>query len=124
MKFLTVKGKIEEGTPLTDEQCLQRTNLIAYFHVAACNTYHGTYSERPCENLANAFVTGAIAEVANKQPEPEPEQLPAPEPVIDIAVHAAEILDRLAAIRAAAQEPPYLVDGVTDTNHQHTERTT
>jgi hypothetical protein len=118
MKFLTENGKIEEGTPLTDEQCLQRTNLIAYFHVAACNTYHGTYSERPCENLANAFVTGAIAEVANKQPEPE--QLPAPEPVIDIAVHAAEILDRLAAIRAAAQEPPYL----TDPNHQHTESTT
>jgi hypothetical protein len=63
MKFLTVKGKIEEGTPLTDEQVLQRTNLIEYFHETACEgAYHGTYGWRPCENLANAFVTGAIAE--------------------------------------------------------------
>src|ERR1035437_8155537 len=68
MKFLTEKGKIEEGTPLTDEQVSQRTNLIGYFHETACeNAYHGTYSARPCENLANAFVTGAIAEAANKQ---------------------------------------------------------
>lgn len=95
MKFLTEKGKIEEGTPLTDEQCAQRINLIRYFHETACEgAYHGTYSARPCENLANAFVTGAIAEVASKQPEPEP--VPGrerPEAVVDLAVHAAEIVE-------------------------------
>ena len=59
MKFLTAKGKIEDGTPLTDEQVNQRERLISYFHDQACdNGYHGTYSEKKCETLANAFVTG------------------------------------------------------------------
>ena len=90
MKFLTQKGKIEEGIPLTDDQVQQRSNLITYFHETACqNGYHGIYSEKKCETLANDFVTGAIDKAANLQPEPEP-QPAAPEPVA-VAVEKDEL---------------------------------
>ncbi len=68
MKFLNEKGKIVEGTPLTNEQADQRERLIAYFHQTACdNGYHGPYSDKKCESLANAFVLGDIAKAADGQ---------------------------------------------------------
>jgi hypothetical protein len=75
MKFITDKGKIEDGTPLTDAQYLQRTMLVPYFHAIACrDTYHSYSSSKQCEELATAFVTGEIEAAANKKTEPvEPE---------------------------------------------------
>lgn len=73
MKFLNEKGKIVEGVPLTDEQIAQRERLIAYFHDNCCNTYHGVYGERGCEQMATDYVTGKLIEVASKQPDPETE---------------------------------------------------
>jgi hypothetical protein len=72
MKFINEKGKIEDGTPLTNMQFLQRERLIPYFHKVAClDSYHTTYSQKQCEELANAFITGGIESVANTDPETE-----------------------------------------------------
>ena len=66
MKFIDEKGKLCEGTPITDEQAIQRERLIRYFHHEACeDAYHGSYGNRPCENLALAFLTGEIQKAAD-----------------------------------------------------------
>jgi hypothetical protein len=75
MKFITDKGKIEDGTPLTDSQFLQRTMLVPYFHTIACrDSYHSYSSSKQCEELATAFVTGEIEAAANRKPEPTEEE--------------------------------------------------
>jgi hypothetical protein len=86
MKFINEDGKIIEGIPLTDQQAEQRDRLVVYFHEEACGgSYHGTYSnsERKCEKLSNAFVTGEMAKIAEGLSEGqvvEPITEPAPEP--------------------------------------------
>jgi hypothetical protein len=77
MKFLNEKGTIEEGIPLTKDQVEQRERLIVYFHDVSCgNGYHGTYGEKKCETLANAYVTGDMAKVAISEPAPTQESEP------------------------------------------------
>lgn len=78
VKFLTEEGKIEEGTPLTDEQVGQRERMITWFHEEACGgAYHGVYGDKKCETLANAYVTGVMAKAAIPEaaPIPEPETI-------------------------------------------------
>jgi hypothetical protein len=65
MYFLTEDGKLQEGTPLSNEKVQERERLIGHFHDQICKSrYHGSYDQRVCEDLANSFVTGELNKIA------------------------------------------------------------
>jgi hypothetical protein len=106
MKFLKEDGTIEEGVLLSDLQVEQRQQIEDFLHEKVCrDSFHSTYgSKAKCAEVANQLianldylvVAGLTRVIDALTPKPEPEPIlavPVPEPVIDLAVHAAEIVE-------------------------------
>lgn len=106
MKFLKEDGTIEEGFLLSDLQVEQRQQIADFLHEKVCqNSCHSTYgSKAKCVEVANQLianldylvVAGMTRAIDALTPKPEPEPIPVvpvPAPVVDLAVHAAEIVE-------------------------------